>query len=249
MDCLLARLDVSSNDDTDNLCAFEICLIDNISLFSLLRGKWLLTYIGCLDDDRDAVGVFKGCTFIVALLLLLLAADEWVLATSLIDIQSFLVLLIPLLLLLWIEDAVWLVVVCADDICEWDSSLSMLSNVCWLFWDNTLLGLRNPFGSGLISLLFNVPPDDTVLNVFDLLTPDEDRLWGEIGRIKSDDFEDEVALGGKGAFLGNWYKISDEESFCELDLLRLLIDFLLAGLEIALVETDVLGVGLLIYKT
>lgn len=50
-------------------------------------------------------------------LLLLVAAEECVLATSLIDIQSFLTLLM-LLLLLWIEDAVWLVVVCADEICD-----------------------------------------------------------------------------------------------------------------------------------
>lgn len=49
-------------------------------------------------------------------LLLLVAAEECVLATSLIDIQSFLTLL--MLLLLWIEDAVWLVVVCADEICD-----------------------------------------------------------------------------------------------------------------------------------
>lgn len=186
---------------------------------------------------------------VVVVVVLLLAAEECVLATSLMDIQSFLGLWMLLLLLLWTGDAAWLVVVCADETCDWESSLSMLSNVCWLFCDSTLRGLRNPFGSGLISLLFDVPPDDTVLNVFDRLTPDEDRLWGEMGRIRSDDFEDEFPLGGKGAFRGNWYKMSDEESFCELDRLRLLIDFLLVGLEIALVETDVLGVGcLLIYK-
>lgn len=67
-------------------------------------------------------------------------------------------------------------------------SLSRLSNVLALFWDKTLLGLWNPFGSGLFSLLLSVPlpPEDTVLNVFDLLTPDDVKLVGEIGLMTSD---------------------------------------------------------------
>lgn len=57
--------------------------------------------------------------------------------------------------------------------------------------------------------------------------------------------------GGNGAFLGNWYNASDCSLVlpailfvCELDLRKLDgIDFLLVGREIALVETDALGVG------